>query len=50
MKLLRAVLVKQQCMEQVEGEDMEIMLVDNSEDASDGKGCLRWERGNKVLC
>lgn len=47
---LRAVLMKQQCREQMEGEDVETVLVDNSEDRSDEKGCLRWERGDKVLC
>lgn len=34
---LRAVFVKQQCREQADIEDMEIVLIDNSEDGSDGK-------------
>lgn len=36
--LVRTVLAKQQCRERLEGEDVEIVLVDNSEDGSDGKG------------
>lgn len=48
--LVRAVLVKQQCRERMEGEDVEIVLVGNSEEGNDGKGHLRWERGDKVLC
>lgn len=42
--------MKEQCREQMEGEDIETVLVDNSEDRSDGKRCLRWERVDKVLC
>lgn len=48
--LVRAVLVHQQCRERMEGEDVELVLVDNSEDGSEGKQHLRWERGDKVLC
>lgn len=33
--------------EQVEVEDMEIVLADNSEDESDGKEHLRWKKGDR---
>lgn len=44
---LRAVLVKQLCREQVEVKDMEVVLVYNSENGSDGKGQLRWKKGDR---
>lgn len=42
--------MKQQCWKQVEGEDVEMLPRDDSEDGLYGKGSLRWERRYKVLC